>query len=397
MDILNEYFEVVDEDVYYTFRGVNVVSLINTDIKNNPMYGKRVNLSKMYKRMIKDIGEYIVSEEFMVTTNSKKRHHICDKISSYTTKRYGVSFVWIYNMVYKCSVSMTNDILFEEVIKHKGGVDKIDWMWIYDNMSQFHTDNESILMYIANEILKGRIYEYFIDRYNLRTTGVKKINNKINGKERTCIVLNWDGENDVTIERFIELSQMIRNKRDWWRYMVTKGNKNKNRMDIQNYDVLLAGRNEDEVLPNRCPIDDSIILNYTGIDFSDKDLNINVCKNNDGMEEVWSPASIDRIDSTKPYSYDNVEIISNYYNTQVKNCASHSQVGKLYYYQLKKLLSKKINKELVKSMSDNELYKVFDMFSVYFKLFEIVSDNSTILHKEMVRRDKKSKLVDTKI
>jgi hypothetical protein len=60
---------------------------------------------------------------------------------------------------------------------------------------------------------------------------------------------------------------------------------------------------------------------------------------------------------------------------------------------LKKLLNKKINKELVKSMSDDELYKVYDMFSVYFKLFEIISDNSTILHKEMVRRDKKSKLV----
>ena len=65
----------------------------------------------------------------------------------------------------------------------------------------------------------------------------------------------------------------------------------------------------------------------------------------------------------------------------------------MYYYQLKKLLNKKINKELVKSMSDDELYKVYDMFSVYFKLFEIISDNSTILHKEMVRRDKKSKLV----
>ena len=124
---------------------------------------------------------------------------------------------------------------------------------------------------------------------------------------------------------------------------------------------------------------------------------MNECKNYTGVDDdskkTWSPASIDRIDSTKPYSYDNIEIISSYYNTQVKNCASHSQIGKLYYYQLKKLLSRKISKELVKSMSDDELYKVSDMFSVYFKLFEIVSDNSTILHKEMVRRDKKSKLV----
>jgi len=387
MDILNEYFEVVDDDVYYTFRGVNVMSLTNTDIKNNPMYGKRVNLSKMYKRMIKDIGEYIVSEEFMVTTNSK-RHHICDKISSYTTKRYGVSFVWIYNMVYKCNVSMTNDILFEEVIKDKGGVDKIDWMWIYDNMSQFHTDNESILMYIANEILKGRIYEYFIDRYNLRITGVKKINNKINGKERTCIVLNWDGENDVTIERFIELSQMIRNKRDWWWYMVTKGNKNKNRMDIQNYDVLLAGRNEDEVLPNRCPIDDSIILNYTGIDFSDKDLNINVCKDNDGMEEVWSAASIDRIDSNKPYTYDNVEIISHYYNTQVKNCASVHQISKLNMYQIDKMV-KSIHRNEVEfsKLSDVELVKYISLYESVLCTYDVILDKTSKYMDEYKRRN----------
>jgi hypothetical protein len=160
------------------------------------------------------------------------------------------------------------------------------------------------------------------------------------------------------------------------------------------YDVLLNGRCEVEALPDVCPIDNSIILNYTKIDFSVNN-NITECKSHDGMdgEKTWSPASIDRIDSTKPYSYDNIEVISNYYNTQVKNCASNSQVGKLYYYQLKKLLNKKINKELVKSMSDDELYKVYDMFSVYFKLFEIISDNSTILHKEMVRRDKKSKLV----
>lgn len=387
MDILNEYFEVVDDDVYYTFRGVNVMSLTNTDIKNNPMYGKRVNLSKMYKRMIKDIGEYIVSEEFMVTTNSK-RHHICDKISSYTTKRYGVSFVWIYNMVYKCNVSMTNDILFEEVIKDKGGVDKIDWMWIYDNMSQFHTDNESILMYIANEILKGRIYEYFIDRYNLRITGVKKINNKINGKERTCIVLNWDGENDVTIERFIELSQMIRNKRDWWWYMVTKGNKNNNRMDIQNYDVLLAGRNEDEVLPNRCPIDDSIILNYTGIDFSDKDLNINVCKNNDSIEEVWSAASIDRIDSNKPYTYDNVEIISHYYNTQVKNCASVHQISKLNMYQIDKMV-KSIHRNEVEfsKLSDVELVKYISLYESVLCTYDVILDKTSKYMDEYKRRN----------
>jgi hypothetical protein len=387
MDILNEYFEVVDKDVYYTFRGVNAASLSNTDVKNNPLYGKRVNLSKMYKRMIEDIGEYIVSEEFIDTTKSEKQH-ICDKISSYTTNRYGVSFSWVYNMVYKCSVGMTNDILFEEVIKDKGGVDKVDWMWIYDNMTQFYTANESILMYIANEILKGRIYEYFVDRYNLRIAGVKKTNNKINGNQRTHIVLNWDGENDVTMERLIELSRMIHDKRNWWWYMVTKCNKNNNRIDIQDYDMLLNGRSEDEVLPVRCPIDNNIILNYTGIDFSDKDNNINECKNNDGMEDVWSSASIDRKDSTKSYTYDNVEIISHYYNTQVKNCASVHQISKLNMYQIDKMV-KSIHRNEVEfsKLSDKELLKYISLYESVLCTYDVILDKTSRYMDEYKRRN----------
>ena len=77
-------------------------------------------------------------------------------------------------------------------------------------------------------------------------------------------------------------------------------------------------------------------------------------------DKIWSFASIDRIDSTQPYSYDNVEIISAYYNTQVKNCASISQVCKLYHYQLKNLIDKKINKVGVKVMTDDVLCKSFE-------------------------------------
>ena len=161
-------------------------------------------------------------------------------------------------------------------------------------------------------------------------------------------------------------------------------NKYQNYDELENKDpMFLAIKNAANISYIKTQLDE-----LKGIKQEIFDLSNNVYNN-----ETWSSASIDRIDSTQPYSYDNIEIISSYYNTQVKNCASHSQIGKLYYYQLKKLLSKKISKELVKSMSDDELYEVSDMFSVYFKLFEIVSDNSTILHKEMVRRDKKSKLV----
>jgi hypothetical protein len=124
---------------------------------------------------------------------------------------------------------------------------------------------------------------------------------------------------------------------------------------------------------------------------------VNECKNHndttDYGDKTWSFASIDRIDSTKPYSYDNVEIISTYYNTQVKNCASIVQTGKLYYYQLRRLMGKKINKDGVKTMSDNELDRLFDDLSVYVNVIEIVQEYRKILYKEMDKRYKKSKLV----
>jgi len=281
------------------------------------------------------------------------------------------------------------------MINRVGGIEKIDWMKVYDSTKMFVTHNDDILIYIAKEILKNDIYKYFVDRYKLRVTGMNIGNyskpqaNGVGRKTYTNkdIVLEWDGGSIV-----IQLGNIIRNKRHWWNKMTNSVLKGRDK--IKDYDLLLNGRCEVEVLPDVCPIDNSIILNYTKIDFSNNN-NITECKSHIGIdgEKTWSSASIDRIDSTKEYDHDNIEIISTYYNTQVKNCASHSQIGKLYYYQLKKLLSKKISKELVKSMSDDELYKVSDMFSVYFKLFEIVSDNSTILHKEMVRRDKKSKLV----
>jgi len=394
VDVLSEYFEVVSDDVYYTFKhGGHLKGGIN-----NILYGSRENISELYRRMVSDVSDYVMSDEFL----DKFKHcgsSIGDKVNEYTTNRYGISYAWVYNKVNDTEVGLSTDIIFEDMMRYKGGVEKVDWMRLYDRI-QITTNIDAILIYIANELIKGSIYNYFVDRYKLRIVGVENAFNVSSNRKKRLIILRWDVDKGVCVDRLIILSHLPRNKREWW--LTSTYISNKSRKSIQNYDVLLNGRSENEVLPDVCPIDNNIVLNYTGIDFSvNTNHNVNECKNYTGVDDdskkTWSPASIDRIDSTKPYSYDNIEVISNYYNTQVKNCASHSQIGKLYYYQFKKLLNKKISKELVKGMSEDELYEVSDMFSVYFKLFEIVSDNSTILHKEMVRRDKKKsklKLVD---
>ena len=381
VDVLSEYFEVVDVDMYYTFKGKIMTSLSGGI--NNPLYGKHVNLNVLYNRMLDDVVKYVQCGEYWKDTDIKKRHTI-KAVRKYTSEKYGVTIDWIFNRIngFDGERRMNTDYLYKLMIDHVGGLCKIDWLSLYKKMS-IHTNNNVIIEYIAKEIMKDDIYKHFVDRYNLR---VDRITDGMHNCSK-YVVLKWGDDR----EKLVLLSELVYNKRDWWKY-ITLGNVRRHR--IVDYDMFLSGRSEASVLPDSCPIDTNIVMNYTRIDFSENNnKNINICKkiNNDNIE--WSFASIDRIDSTKPYSYDNIEIISNYYNTQVKNCASHSQIGKLYYYQLKKLLSKKISKELVKSMSDDELYEVSDMFSVYFKLFEIVSDNSTILHKEMVRRDKKSKLV----
>jgi hypothetical protein len=77
----------------------------------------------------------------------------------------------------------------------------------------------------------------------------------------------------------------------------------------------------------------------------------------------------------------------------VKNCASITQTGKLYYYQLHRLLGKKINKDGIKTMSDSELDKIFDNLGVYVNIIEVVHEYRKILFKELNKRDKnRSKL-----
>ena len=51
------------------------------------------------------------------------------------------------------------------------------------------THNDDIWMCIANRIIKNDIYKYFVDRYNLRVTGIEICN-----FQRRAAVLEWDVE-----------------------------------------------------------------------------------------------------------------------------------------------------------------------------------------------------------
>lgn len=338
MDILNEYFEVVDGDIYHTFKG------FKAGLKNgskNPLYGKCINLSEMYDVILCDVVKYIQSDEYLLMDKKKKAR---DDINHYVTLRYGVSFEWIYNMVYgnndkKSWVNLKTDVLFEEWIRYKkGDVSGIDWLKIYRNFN-ISTSKDEVLIYIVNEILKGSIYEYFVNRYNLRVDGIDSKDRIIEDKQTgnrlsvtKSIVLKYDTDDGESMKRLLPIGSITHDKRDWWIGMTrhySRHNKHGGRSNIRDYDKLLGGRDENEVLPNKCPFDDSIILNYTGIDFSNKK-NFNQIKNNDVKNEMWSFASIDRIDSTKPYTYDNVQVISCYYNS-LKGCGSFEQISKLYH------------------------------------------------------------------
>jgi hypothetical protein len=127
----------------------------------------------------------------------------------------------------------------------------------------------------------------------------------------------------------MHLSDFLKNHKQWWGYMTRK----QDRCDIRDYDVLLNGRSVKEVFPVYCPVFSNLRMNYTGIDFDGKN-NLKKCSEIAGDSdkgETWSLASIDRIDSNKGYSYDNIRIISQYAN-QLKNMGSTEQIIRLGEY-----------------------------------------------------------------
>ena len=325
----NDFFDVggTEGDVMYNFRG-------NAGIKSdNVLYGKTVNLSEMYDTMLGDVREFLFGGEFINIID--KNNGISQLVNAYTSKKHGVSMESVYNKTQGNigDTTMTTDILFNE-LKNKYGMTGMDWMYLYNNVNQFYTDDVEILEYMGNRILSNEIHEYFVTEYNLRTVGVgKKMRQYINrnnisvDKSNNYIKMEWNngGNKDAT------LNKLMRSYKHWW--MNVTGYKTNNRGDIREYDVLLNGRSETEVFPKYCPVFSNLRMNYTGIDF-DGMMNLKKCSDIAGYSdkgETWSAASIDRIDSSKGYSYDNIRIISHYANN-LKNVGNIDQMRRLVRY-----------------------------------------------------------------
>jgi hypothetical protein len=308
----NDFFDVggKDGDVMYSFTGPCGLT------KDNVLCGKTVNLSEMYDIMLDDVREFLFGGEFVsLIDKTKCRERVLQIVNAYTFKKYGITIQWIYNKIQGnlSETTMTVDILYNE-LKNKYGMMNVDWMYLYNNVNQFKTNDVDILEYVANKILGNDFYNYFVTEYNIRTVGVVK-------KVYNFIRVEWNngGSKDI------HLSKFVKSYNRWW--MMMTGKKDKNRGDIRDYDVLLNGRSVTEVFPVYCPVFSNLRLNYTGIDFDGKN-NIRKCSEIAGYSdkgETWSFASIDRIDSSKGYSYDNISIISHYAN-HLKNVGNIDQM-----------------------------------------------------------------------
>ena len=328
INVSNDFFDVggTDGDVMYSFTGLCSLT------KDNVLYGKTVNLSKMYDTMLDDVQEFLFGGEFVNIID--KSEGMSTVVNKYTFNKHGISMEWVYNKIQGnlSGVTMSGDIIFNE-LKNKYGMTEIDWMYLYNNVNLFYTDDVDILEYMCNRILSNEIYEYFVTEYNLRTVGVLnkvkcRIRNNVSVDEsRKCIKVEW---NNGGIKE-IHLSEFVKSYKQWWRSMTRS--KTKKRGDIKDYDKLLNGRSVTEVFPVYCPVFSNLRMNYTGIDF-DGMMNLKKCSEIAGYSdkgETWSFASIDRIDSNKGYSYDNISIISHYANN-LKNVGNIDQMRRLLRY-----------------------------------------------------------------
>jgi len=315
INVSNQFFEMdgKEGDVLYSFTGTNAKGFT----KDSVLYGKTINLSELYDTMLPDVREFLFGGEFISIIDKREcKSGITDLVNAYTFKKYNITIEYVYNKI-NDNVSgkpMTTDIIFNE-LKVKYGITEIDWMYLYNNVNVFKTNDVEILDYMANRIVSNDIHEYFVTEYNLRTVGGAK------KKSINFIKMEWNngGNKDMV------LCNLISSHKVWWKYKTE--NINTNRGNIRDYDVLLNGRSVTEVFPVYCPVFTNLRLNYTGIDFDGKS-NIKKCSEIAGysdMGETWSFASIDRIDSSKGYSYDNIRIISQYANT-LKNMGSNNQI-----------------------------------------------------------------------
>ena len=323
INVSNDFFEMdgSEQDVMYSFVG-NCGSMRS----DNVLYGKTINLSRMYGCMLDDVreflflGEFVNSDEYVRVSGDRS---IMYAVNKYTFDRYGLSIKWVYNIMngFDGKSVMTVDILFGEM-KRKYGVVNIDWMYLYNNVSQFMTNDVDVLKYIGDSILGNGLYEYFVRGYGLSIQGIIS-----DSTRRSCLSLKWDG---LRMSKSVRLSSLMKNKSQWWTMMTN----DRNRVKIRDYDKLLGGSRESEILPEYCPVFSNLRMNYTGIDFDNRGKNIKKCSDVAGYSdkgETWSFASIDRIDSSKGYSYDNIRIISHYANN-LKNVGNIDQMRILLRY-----------------------------------------------------------------
>ena len=310
INVSNPFFEMVGKegDVLYSFTG-NCGHMTRDSV----LRGKTINLSEMYNNMLEDVREFLFGGEYVDVMYSKD---ITNRVNKYTFKKYGITIENVYYKIHSntAGTTMTTDIIFNE-LKVKYGMTGIDWMYLYNNMNILTNDVE-ILEYMGNRILSNDIHEYFVTEYNLRTVGVWK---KVTSKNYIKMEWNNGGNKDICLSKF------VKSYNQWWIYATSS--KNTNRNDIRDYDKLIEGRSVTEVFPVYCPVFSNLRMNYTSIDFDNGKNNIKKCSEIAGYSdkgETWSLASIDRIDSNKGYSYDNIRIISQYAN-YLKNVGNIDQ------------------------------------------------------------------------
>ena len=292
--------------------------------------GRVINVWDEYVAMLGSIREFLFGGIFLNTGRYNRTHdHHRDiryGVNKYLREVYGCSFDRTYNIVHGRSVGTRvghNDI-YDALIDYYG-IDGMDWVYLFIGVGCFSTSNDSILEYIAKSALRGGVYNYFVGRYNLRFGGVVIDTRRKDSSNRKVIQLEWDGGS-----RMCDLSELMFNQRYVWRYMTSHDE----RIGIRDYDIFLNNRDEKVVMPERCPVFGNIVLNYTGIDFNNKMKNKKRCSLAvyEGSNEVeWSAASIDRIDSNKGYTYDNIRIISDFANG-LKNCYSEYHFERVLEY-----------------------------------------------------------------
>jgi hypothetical protein len=330
INMRNEFFEVEGKegDLLYSFVG-NCGGMKSDHV----LYGKTINLNEVYERQLEDVRKFLFDGEFLNRDGYYKDNSergIMNLVNWYIHKVYGISIESVYNKMRgnKSGATMTRDMLFGE-LKVRYGFDKLDWLYLYDNMNLFNTNDGEILEYIGNRLMDNEFYKYFVKEYKLRTVGVvKRVNNSKTGRHGTFIKIEYGNGSS----KDIQLTDIVKNHRQWWVSMT--GCKRTNRGDIKDYDKLINNREVREVFPEYCPVYSNLRLNYTGIDFCEGNKNIKRCSEVAGYSnrgETWSFASIDRIDSNKGYSYDNIRIISQYAN-QLKSCGDREQLRRLLQY-----------------------------------------------------------------